>query len=123
MQDEGKDGESEEDSNKIVYDDKMIADMLDRNKVAEEEKAVAYNDYLQVMSHLLLSVASSALAIPFFGLLILSVVGRFAILSYVLINVFKWIAKSSSLVGDLFTRKYFYCSLNNPVLQSGYLRD
>ena len=59
MQDEGKDGESEEDSNKIVYDDKMIADMLDRNKVAEEEKAVAYNDYLQVMSHLLLSVASS----------------------------------------------------------------
>ena len=34
-------------------------------------------------------------------------VGRFAILSYVLINVFKWIAKSSSLVGDLFTRKYF----------------
>ena len=66
MQDEGKDGESEEDSNKIVYDDKMIADMLDRNKVAEEEKAVAYNDYLQVMSHLLLSVASSALAKPFF---------------------------------------------------------
>ena len=34
--------------NKIVYDDKMIDDMLDRNKVAEEEKAVAYNDYLQV---------------------------------------------------------------------------
>ena len=26
----------------------MIEDMLDRNKVGVEEKAVAYNDYLQV---------------------------------------------------------------------------
>ena len=47
FKDEGKDGENEEDTNKIVYDDKMIEDMLDRNKVGEAEKAVAYNDYLQ----------------------------------------------------------------------------